>query len=119
MFSDPQSVTLNAVANSLPRTEVDGSTSVYTKDDGTVKLTIAHTTTKNGRTRRTVRLDFTKVSPDPFVANQSRTITSAAYIVLDEPEDGALTNAELLINTKGLIAWATDANLTKVIAGES
>jgi len=119
MFSDPQSVTINSVAQSLPRTSVGDRSAVYTKDDETVMLTISHTTTSRGRVRRMVRLDVSKVASDPFVANQSRKVSSSAYLVIDEPVDGAYTNAELLLNGKALVAWLSDANLTKVIAGES
>lgn len=119
MFSDPQSVTINAIANSLPRTSVGDRTASYTKDDETVVLTIGHTATNRGRVRRQVRLDVTKVAADPFVANQSREVSSSVYLVIDEPSDSAFSNTELLNNTKGLIGWLTDANVTKVIAGES
>lgn len=119
MFSDPQSVTINSVAQSLPRTGVGDQSAVYTKDDETVRLTISHMDTSKGRTRRTVRLDVNKVAADPFTANQSRRLNSFGYVVIDEPSDGSFTNAELLLNMKGLVAWLSDANLTKVIAGES
>jgi len=60
-----------------------------------------------------------KIAADPFVANQSRKVNSAYYVTIDEPADGVFTNAELLANMKGLVGWTSDANLTKLIAGES
>jgi hypothetical protein len=39
--------------------------------------------------------------------------------VIDEPDDAVFTNTELLNNSKGLLGWLSDANVTKVIAGES
>jgi hypothetical protein len=119
MFSDPQSVTINAIANTLPRVAVGDRLATYTKDDETLSLSVAHTSTKSGRTRRQVRLDITKIAADPFVANQSRKVSCSAYLVIDEPSDAVFTNTELLNNVKGLIGWLTDANVTKVIAGES
>lgn len=119
MFSDPQSVTINAVAQPLPRTESDGSTSVYTKDDESVKLTIAQSSTTKGRTRRAVTLDIVKMAADPFVPANNRRVSTRMTFVLDEPADAAFTNAELLADAKGLIGWLSDANLTKVIAGEN
>lgn len=119
MFADPQSVTINAIANSLPRVDVGDRTATYTKDDETVSLTIAHATTNRGRTRRQVRLDLTKIAADPFTAGHSTEENCSVYLVIDEPEDSAFSNTELLNNTKGLIGWLTDANVTKVIAGES
>jgi len=119
MFSDPQSITISSVAQSLPRTGSEGQTSVYTKDDETLRFTLSHISTNKGRVRRAARLDVSKIASDPFTANQSRKVNSAFYIVFDEPADGVFTNAELLANMKGLVAWASDANLTKLIAGES
>jgi hypothetical protein len=119
MFSDPQSVTINSVAQSLPRTSVGDQLAVYTKDDETVRLTLSHMDTSKGRTRRTVRLDVNKIASDPFVANQSRKLNQFVYVVIDEPSDASFTNAEILLNVKGLVAWMTDPNLTKLIAGES
>lgn len=119
MFTDPQSVTINAVANSLPRVSVGDRTATYTKDDETIKLTISHAATNRNRTRRQIRVDVKKVAADPFTAGQSREVSCSAYLVIDEPTDGSFTNTELLNNTKGLLGWLTDANVTKVIAGES
>ncbi len=119
MFTDPQSVTINAIANSLPRTDNDGQSASYTKDDGTVVLKVSHQETKNGRLRHAVKLDQSKIAADPFVAGNSRLQGASITVVIDEPSAGQFTNAELLLLAKGLIAWSTDANLTKVIAGES
>lgn len=119
MFADPQSVTVDAVAQSLPRVSVGNHSASYTKDDETYTLTISHQPTKNGRTRRQVRLDRIKIAADPFVSGNSREVSTSTYLVVDEPSDGAFTNAELLAHAKGLIGWLSDANVTKVLAGES
>lgn len=119
MFTDPQSVTINAVANSLPRTNNDGQSASYTKDDGTLVLTVSHQATKNGRLRHLVGIDENKISADPFVAGNSRMAGASVRLVIDEPDGGQFTNAEILLLAKGFIAWCSDANLTKVIAGES
>lgn len=119
MFADPQSITIDSVANSLPRTSVGNHSASYSKDDETLALSISHQPTKNGRTRRQVRLDQVKIASDPFVAGQNREVSASAYLVVDEPSDGAFTNAELLSFAKGLIGWLSDANVTKVLAGES
>lgn len=119
MFSDPQSVTIDAVAQSLPRVSVGEHSATYTKDDETLQLTISHQPTRNGRVRRMVRLDTNKIAADPFIAGQNREVAESAYLVVDEPQDGAFSNAELLSSVKGLLGWLTDANVTKVLAGES
>lgn len=118
MFTDPQTITVNAEAKSLPRTESEGTRSSYSKDDGTLTLSVSHLETKNSRIRRQVRLDFNKIADDPYVAGNSRMQSGSIYFVVDEPDAGQFTNAELLLNAKALIAWMTDANVTKVLAGE-
>lgn len=118
MFTDPQTVTINAIANTLPRTSTGDDSSSYTKDDGTVILTVSHLETKNARVRHQVRLDFNKIAADPFIAGNSRMASGSAYLVVDEPNAGQFTNADLLLYAKGLVAWLTDANVTKVLAGE-
>nr|UJQ84918.1 MAG: hypothetical protein 2 [Leviviridae sp.] len=70
MLADPQSVTINAVAQSLPAIARGVNTSTYQKDDGTVKLSFAHQYGK--RTRRTARLDFSKIVADPSCLQRTR-----------------------------------------------
>lgn len=119
MFTDPQSVTISSVAQSMPRVGTGDRSAVYVKDDETYKLTISHTTSNRGVVRRLARLDNNKIASDPFVANQSRKFNASTYLVIEEPKDGAYTNAELLALAKGFVAYLSDANLTKIIAGES
>ncbi len=119
MFTDPQSVTYNAVNQSLPRTETGSQSASYTKDDGTFVLTVSHQATKNGRLRHLVKLDQSLIAADPFVAGISREAGAGVQIVIDEPDQGQYTNAQLLLLAKALLAWCTDANVTKVLAGES
>lgn len=119
MFSDPQSVTINAVSQSLPRVSVGDHVASYTKDDETVTMTITHISSGKGQVRRAVRLDVNKIAADPFVPSTSRKVNQSMSFSLFEPKDGAYSNAELLANAKALVGWLTDANLTKLIAGES
>jgi hypothetical protein len=119
MFSDPQSVTINAVANSLPRTSVNGSASVYTKDDGNVKLTVSSAYGK--RTRRTARIDFRKTAADPLFPAQNVPYSMSTYIVADVPVQG-FTIVEQKQIVDALTAWltaSTGANVTKLLGGES
>lgn len=117
MFADPQSVTINAVANSLPRTgaKVVGGGS-FTKADGNLNLEISHTA--GSRLRHLVKLSLKKITADPLVPTQNIATTASAHIVVDLPRNG-LTVAEVAQMAAGLSGWCTEANLTKVIAGES
>jgi len=119
MFTDPQSVTIKAVANSLPRVSVNGSASVYQKDDGNVKLTVSSAYGK--RTRRTARIDFRKTAADPLFPAQNTPYSMSTYIVADVPTTG-FTIVEQKQIIDALTAWltaSTGANVTKLLGGES
>lgn len=119
MLADPQSVTINAVANSLPAVVRNGASSTYQKDDGTVKLTVSNSVGR--RTRRNVRLDFKKVAPDPLISAQNIIYSMSCYLVVDVPPSGFTITEQKQI-ADGLTAWLTassGANLTKVLGGES
>jgi hypothetical protein len=114
-FSDPQTVTINAVAQTLPRTGL-----IFSKDDGNVKLSISHDYGKS-RTRRSARIDFAKVAADPLVSAQNIRYSMSAYLVVDVPITG-FTVAEAKQIVDSLTLWLTassGANATKVLGGES
>ena len=119
MLADPQSVTINAVANPLPNVGRGVNTSTYQKDDGTVRLAISHQYGK--RTRRTARLDFSKIVADPLVPTQNQKVSMSTYLVIDHPVTG-LTNAEIKQVVDGLTAYLTATSgtvVTKMVGGES
>lgn len=119
MFADPQSVTINAVANSLPRTSAGVNLGAFTKDDGNVKLSVQHTYAK--RTRRLARLDFSKIAADPLISAQNIKYSMSAYLVIDTPVTG-FTVAEAKQIVDALTLWLTTssgANVTKILGGES
>lgn len=119
MFADPQSITIDGVANSLPRVANLDSGATYQKDDANVKLLITHTTGR--RSRHTVRLDHRKIAADPFQGSVNAQYSMSAYLVLDVPIIGyALTDAQKVV--AGLTAWTTassGANIAKLLGGES
>lgn len=116
MFADPQSITVNAVAQSLPAIERNGGSSVYKKDDDSYKLTISHQT--GNRKRFNVRIDSGKIAPDPLSAANNQRYSASAYLVIDAPNVG-YSNAELQQIATALTGWATSANLLKVLGGET
>lgn len=115
-FADPQSVTINAVAVSLPRTSVGANTSTYTANDGTVKQSISHAYGK--RTRRTFRIEHSKVAPDPLISNVNIKHSMSAYLVVDVPITGySVTEAQQVVD--GLKAALTTAKITALLGGEN
>lgn len=117
MFADPQSVTINAVAQSLPAVSRGPTASEYRKDDATVLMTIGHQY-KVDRNRFTIRLEQTKTAPDPLVASNNKVYGQTVYIVLDKPVVG-YTNSEAQLLATALVTWCTPANLLKVLGGET
>lgn len=118
-FADPQSVTINSVANSLPRTSSGVDSGVFTKDDGTVKLSVSHSYGK--RTRRSVRLEHAKVAPDPLISSTNIRHSMTAYLVVDVPVTGySVAEAKQIVD--GLTAYLTASsggNVTKLLGGEN
>lgn len=118
-FADPQSVTINAVANTLPRTGSGVASGTFAKDDGNVKLSVSHTYGK--RTRRTIRLDHAKVAADPLVSAQNIRYSMSCYLVCDIPITG-YTVAEAKQIVDGLTTYLTassGARVTQLLGGEN
>lgn len=118
MFADPQSVTINAVANSLPRVGVGPSNGIFRKDDGTVKLTISHA--ENKRARRMIRLDHSKVAADPYITGDNIPVSMGVWLALDVPLLGyTVTEQDQVVD--GFLAFLTassNAATLKLLGGE-
>ena len=123
-LADPMSITLNSVAVSLPKTSMVESRSVYTKDDGTVSLSVSHQDVGKGNTakkRTVIRLDTVDIAADPLVAGINREAPFEVYCVIVRPKVG-ITLAAQKDKVKGLLTAVTassDAVLTKILGGES
>lgn len=119
-FADPQSVTINAVAQTLPRVSSGQNSGVFQKDDATVKLTVSHNYGK-GRARRMLRLDHSKIAADPLMAGTNVRASGSVYLVTDFP-DGLYTNAEAKQIVDALTAYltaSTGARATQLLGGEN
>lgn len=118
-FADPQSVTINAVAISLPRVGQGVSSGIFQSNDAAVRLTISHQSGK--RNRHTIRIDHQKVAADPFVGSTNARYSMSAYVVMDVPPVG-YTVAEAKQIGDALAAYltaSTGANITKLLGNES
>jgi len=119
-LSDPQSVTVNAVAQSMPRILVSGTSSTYAKSDESFKLTISHQKTAskgNRRIRSMARIDQRAIVPDPLTAvNDYETLSF--YVVIDRPEAGfSSTQTEQLIT--GFKTWLDATMIGKLYGQET
>lgn len=118
-LSDPQSVTINAVANSLPRVSSGVNEGSFRKDDSTVALSVSHAYGKRTRTR--IRLDHAKVATDPLVPTTNVPYSMSVQLIVDRPNVG-YTVAEQKQIVDALVAWlsaSSGANTTKILGGES
>lgn len=117
MLADPQSVTVNAVANSLPRiSPATGFAGMFAKADSTLGL--GFKITHASRDRVEIRLDFAKIAADPITAVNQKW-TGSASIVINAPPNGVFTDTEIKDYVLGLTGWATSANLLKVLGDET
>lgn len=115
MLADPQSVTINAVATSLPKTQVGPTTSQFTSLDGNTSMTTKQNTTAS-RFRREVRLSQKKIAADPISA-VNKEIGVSVYLVVDEPRAG-FSDTEIGYLIDALKGWLTSTNYNKVLGGE-
>jgi hypothetical protein len=116
VLTDPQSVTINTVATSLPRTQQGTSQNLYTSADGKTVMTTKQNIT-TARFRREVRLAQTKIAADPISAINKESGLSV-YFVVDEPRSGVFSDTEIGYVIDALKTWLSSANYNKVLGGE-
>jgi len=119
MFSDPQTITIDGVAHTLPRTTAGDGKGVFSEDDREVILSVQHQDGK--RLRRNIRVDFQKTAADPIVPANNKPYSMSAYLVVDVPQYG-FTPAEIKKVVDGFLAnlqASSGANLVKFLGGEA
>lgn len=118
-FADPQSVTIVGGATSFPRVSSGVNIGAFQSADGYNKLSVG--SQYGNRTRRTARLDLSKVAANPFDSTLNAKYAMSAYLVVDVPVVG-YTTADMVTNTAGLLSWltaSTNAKLTQLMGGEN
>lgn len=119
-LADPQSVTINAVAQTLPRVSTGQNMSEYKKDDGYVSLVVSHQYGR--RIRRAGRLQHKKIAADPLSAGQNVEAGVSVTLVIDTPKVNFYSNTELKQIVDGFLAYLTassGAKVTQILGGES
>lgn len=118
-FADPQSVTINAVAQSLPRVSSGVNAGRFSKDDGNVILEVSHNYGK--RTRRALKLTHAKIAADPLISSQSIRYSMSATLVVDHPITGyTVTEAKQIVDALvAYLAASTGARVTQLLGGEN
>jgi hypothetical protein len=118
-FADPQSITVNAVAQSMPRIGSAASSGTFAKDDGSYTLFVSHDVKK--RARRVIRFTGKKLVSDALVPAQNVQASMSCSLIVDAPLVG-YTNTELKQIVDGLVAYLTassGAKVTQLLGGES
>lgn len=115
MLSDPQSVTINGTATSLPKTQNGTTSNVFTSADGNTAM-VAKQNVTAARFRREIRLQQKKIAADP-ISGLNKELGASVYLVVDEPRAG-FSDTELQYLIDALKAWLTSANQVKILGGE-
>ena len=119
MLTEPQSVTTDA-AHSLPRVGMDSQSGEFKNSADGYDLVITHDYS-SARQRHVVWLEQVKIVTDPLFSTQNKQVVARATLTVSAPQSG-YTATQLKELAKGLIGNLTassDANLIKVIGGES
>jgi len=115
VLADPQSVTINSVATSLPKTFTSPTTNTFTSADGVSSMVTKQNQTAT-RFRREVRLSQHKVAADP-ISGLNKDLGVSVYFVIDEPKSG-FSDTEIGYLIDALKTWLSSANYLKVLGGE-
>lgn len=120
MFTDPQSLTINTVATSLPRVSVGAYNGVYASADGAVKMTISHQNRKNGAESSLVRFDQKVVVNNPLTGLPSAQPITTYFVVQRPANSVGVTDAQVGYLMSAALAWlSVSANQTKLLGLES
>jgi len=118
VFSDPQSITYATVAKSLPAISRDKDSSEYRLNDSGTVYTLSLSHQFRNRNRAVARLRRDTVVTDPLIPSQSIPAGMTATLTIDFPTSGLLP-ADAQALAKALVTWASDANVLKLVNGET
>lgn len=122
MLTDPQTITVNAVAKAMPRVKQDGLSSLYQLADETFKLEVSHQTNQKkgetfGRVRSLVRFTQRAIVTNPLDSSNDYD-TLSIQLVVDRPNYG-FTSAQLDQLRAGFFAWLDTTMTGKIFGQES
>lgn len=118
-FADPQTITINAVAQVCNRTDQDPK-GIFVTADGLVKESIGQEQNGNGRYRRLLRLDHSKIAANPFDSTLNARYNMAVYVVVDVPQVGYTVTEQKQV-TDGFMTYLTASSgavMLKLLGGE-
>lgn len=119
MFADP-TITVNAVAQALKRTSMGANSGAFATNDGTHKLSIAHTL--GNVNQRVIRLDRVQTVANPLTTGEFFEAPDSVWLVSKTPKLGALTVVQQKHLIDGFLAFlsaSSGAAITQLLGGES
>lgn len=119
-LTDPQSITVNAIAKSMPRILSEGAHSLYRKSDLTFSLDIRHRNVTRNRKKyvvSTVQFAQRKIVSDPLTSEQDYEVAFWS-VQLDKPEVG-YTDTELSDMWTGFKTWYDTTMVGRIIGQEA
>jgi hypothetical protein len=123
-YADPQSVTYNAVAQSLARVSSGvNSGRFYTTGAAGSDFALELSHQYGKRTRRMARLNVGLVNPSPYATGISAYESTSVYLVVDTPAtNGIVDPAVAVLSVNALTGWLTatsNANALKLVQGQN
>lgn len=126
-FADPQSITYNTFAVSLPRISSSSNAGkFYGNNTASIPGTDFSLEISNqygSRTRRVARLNINALTASPFSTGSSATQSSSFYVVCDTPANWGITDpAVAVLGLNALTGWLTatsNANALKLVQGQN
>jgi hypothetical protein len=116
VLADPQTITIDGVAVSLPRIKIEGTKTTYQSADGLHRLIVSYTDAK-GNTRYLVRYEEDAVSSDPISAVNKK-VSADVYLVIDQPSFG-IDDTRVAKICAGLFSLLDATMLGKVLGNQT
>lgn len=120
MFSDPQVLTVNSVAKSMPAISRNGTASLYQTADGVYRLRISHDI-KARNERHLLEVIRQEIAADPYSELQVDAQLKI-QLVIDNPTRSLISDTEIVYVMNALCVWLTassSANVSKILGNES
>jgi hypothetical protein len=120
LLTDPQAVTVNAVAQSLKRTGMGPNSGTFMTNDGAFKLTVSHNV--GNVNQRLIRLDRTQTVANPLTTGEYFETTDSVWLVSRTPRVGTLTVVQQKHLVDGFLVAlqaSSGALISQILGGES
>lgn len=118
MFADPQTITIDTVAQTLNRTGSTENGGRFATSNRSHRLDVNHQYGK--RVRHQIKLQFDTLTANPLISGQNVSQSMSTYLVVDLPAGYDTVAAKKVVD--GFIAYlaaTSGAQVTKLLGGES